>query len=108
MQIIINDHRKLHAVKTEFHQAFPNFKLEFLKKPSKVGGSPSEKELVKDGNRIGQARVVHNKGLLTITAGMTAAELTQNFIDVYGLSVKVLEKKNAAWVDAAPSAIIRV
>jgi hypothetical protein len=106
MQIVINDHRKLHAIKEEFNQAFPNFKLEFFKKPSKIGGTPSEKELLKDGNTVGQGRVVHNKGVATINSGMTVAEVEQNLADVYGLSVKIFQRKNASWKEALPSAVI--
>ena len=64
MKIQINDHRKIFALQEEFNRFFPNFKIEFLGKPSKVGNPPSEK-MVKANKTLGDCRVVHNKGELT-------------------------------------------
>ncbi len=51
------------------------------------------------GKTLGQCRVVHNKGMLTITPNMTVAELEQNFNDVYGLSVQVFRKSGNVWLE---------
>ncbi len=106
MKIEINDHRKLFAVKSEFHTAFPNFKIEFFEKPSKSGGAPSEKIVKHDSATLGQCRLAHNKGNLSLAAGMSVGELSQNFRDVYELSVQVLQKNGNEWKEAANAAIL--
>lgn len=99
MKIIVNDHRKLFAIQAEFNEAFPYLKLEFFGKPHKVGG-PSSKKIIKHPSKtIGQCRVVHNKGTLSITPSMTVADLEQAFSDVYGLSTQVFRKSGRVWLE---------
>lgn len=99
MNILINDHRKIFAIQKEFSKAFPYLKLEFFSKPHKVG-APSSKKIMKMPNKtIGQCRVIHNKGTLTILPSMTVADLEQAFSDVYGLSVQVFRKSGKVWLE---------
>jgi hypothetical protein len=99
MQIIINDHRKIFAIQKEFNEMFPYLKLEFFGKPHKVG-APSSKKIIKHASKtIGQCRVIHNKGTLTITPSMTVTVLEQAFDDVYGLSVQVFRKSGRVWLE---------
>ena len=99
MKIIINDHRKIFAIQNEFSEMFPYLKLEFFSKPHQAGG-PSSKTLVHHPSKtIGQCRVIHNKGSLTITPLMRVADLEQNCNDVYGLSVQVFRKSGKVWLE---------
>ncbi len=100
MQLTINDHRKVYALQEEFHQAFPNLLLEFFEKPSKVGAAAPKKMVVRATQTIGQCRNTHKKGLLTITPGMTVADLERDFDDVYGLSVEILQRSGNSWTKA--------
>jgi hypothetical protein len=97
MKIQINDHRKLFAVQKEFSQFFPNWRLEFLAKPNKIGNAPSGKVVKEPSKRLGDCRVLHNKGELTLTAGMTVGDLTEDLASTYGLSVRLLRKKADGW-----------
>ena len=106
MKIEINDHRKLFAVKNEFHTAFPNFKIEFFEKPSKSGGAPSEKIVKHDSATLGQCRLAHNKGNLSLAAGMSVGEISQNFRDVYELSVQILKKDGNEWKEAENATVL--
>ena len=99
MKITINDHRKIFAIQKEFNEMFPYLKLEFFSKPHKVGAPSSKKILHHPSKTMGQCRVIHNKGTLTIMPAMTVAELEQNFNDVYGLSVQVFRKSGKAWLE---------
>lgn len=99
MKIDINDHRKLFAIQEDFSGMFPYLKLEFFSKPHKAGGA-SPKKLIKEPSKtIGECRVIHNKGTITITPQMTVEELEQSFGDVYGLSVQVFRKSGKVWLE---------
>ena len=101
MKLQINDHRKIFAVKEEFNKLFPNFKMEFLAKPSKVGSSPSEKIVKEDSKTLGDCRVLHNKGELTLSPSMLVADLKQALADTYGLSIKIFHKSGNEWTEAS-------
>ncbi|HWY11306.1 MAG TPA: hypothetical protein VN026_08275 [Bacteroidia bacterium] len=99
MKITINDQRKIFAIQEEFNALFPYLKLEFLSKPHSVGGG-SPKKLVKHSSKtLGECRIIHNKGNITITPNMTVTDLEQNFADVYGLGVQVFRKSGRAWLE---------
>ncbi|GHN02670.1 hypothetical protein WSM22_41590 [Cytophagales bacterium WSM2-2] len=98
MKIQINDHRKVFAVQEEFSQLFPNLKIEFYKKPSKVGEAAA-KRLIKSSSTLGDSRVVHTKGELTLKGLMTISDLQQSLSDTYGLSAVVLRKSGKGWIE---------
>lgn len=100
-KILINDHRKIFAIQEDFHNMFHCLKIEFYSKPSKVGASSSKKIIKHPTKTLGECRVIHNKGTLTITPGMTVAELERNFDDVYGLLVNIFRKSGNAWLDTS-------
>lgn len=99
MKITINDHRKIFSIQKEFSEVFPYLKIEFFSKPHKVGGASSRKILKHPSKTIGQCRVIHNKGSITIKPSMTVAELEQNLNDVYGLSVQIFRKSGKVWLE---------
>ena len=99
MKITINDHRKIFAIQKEFSEMFPYLKLEFFGKPHKSGGASAKKIIHHPSKTIGQCRAVHNKGTLTITPSMTAADLERNFMDIYGLSVQLFRQSGKAWLE---------
>ena len=100
MKIEIDDHRKLFAVKDEFNTAFPNFKIEFFDRPSKSDGTPSGKIMKHVSSTLGQCRLAHNKGTISINVGMTVGELEQNFRNVYEVSVQIFQKQGNNWLEA--------
>ena len=99
MNILINDHRKIFSIQKEFNEVFPYLKIEFYSKPHKHDGPSSKKIMKHPSKTLGQCRVAHNKGTLTIMPEMTVADLEQNFNDVYGLSVQILRKSGNAWLE---------
>src|SRR3954469_24758865 len=106
MEIKINDHRKIFAVKDEFNKAFPNLKLEFFEKPSKAAGKSSRKVVKHESKTLGESRTAHNKGTISITPNMTVADLKQNFSDVFGLTLEVLRQTGKGWVAAEENEIL--
>ena len=99
MKISINDHRKIFAVQAEFNMLFPHLRLEFLSKPSKAGAAASKKIIKERSKTLGDCRVVHTKGDLTLSHSMTVADLQQSLSDNYGLSVVIYLKSGNDWIE---------
>lgn len=97
MKIDINDHRKIFAFQEEFNSLFPHLKVEFLSKPSRAGSAASKK-IMRNSKTLGNCRLEHNKGELTLLPAMTASDLMQTLRDTYGLSVILYRKSGAEWV----------
>lgn len=99
MKIQINDHRKIYAIQEEFNKRYPWLKLEFFSKPHKVGGESPKSRVLPPAKTLGECRTIHDSGTITITSGMTVADLEQAFSDVYGLSVQVFRKSGKSWLE---------
>ncbi|MBI1767155.1 MAG: hypothetical protein HYR67_02130 [Bacteroidetes bacterium] len=103
MKIQINDHRKIFAVQEEFNKFLPHMRIDFLSKSSHLKSSASEKLM--DGSKtLGDCRVVHAKGDLTLLHSMTVADLKETLRDVYGLSVVVLRRSGTKWIETEENA----
>ena len=100
MKIQINDHRKIFAIKEEFSALFPKLKIEFFGKPNKTGSSPSAK-IYSASRTIGDCRIQHTNGELTITPSMTIADLKQILADKFGLSIGIFRLSGSQWVETA-------
>lgn len=94
MKILINDHRKLFAIRSDFSKMFPQLELVFFARPDHQKSDASKKMIARENKTIGECRIIHNKGTITITPHITVAELEENFSSVYGLSVRVMTKNN--------------
>ncbi|HEV7231542.1 MAG TPA: hypothetical protein VGO45_09460 [Bacteroidia bacterium] len=97
MKITINDHRKINAIQTEFSLLFPYLTIEFFSKPPHAGAPPSEK-LVNTNRTLGECRTIHRKGEITITPGMSSADLEEIFNDNFGLTVQLYRKSGKEWL----------
>lgn len=100
MKIQINDHRKIFTLQKQFRELFPDLKIEFLGKPSKVGNPPAS-AIVNNTKTLGQCRVQHNKGELTLTPTMNVYDLKQVLADTFGLSIVFFRKEGNEWVPAS-------
>lgn len=97
--IYISDTRTIYSIREDFQHLFPFLKLEFFSKPHQPG-EPSMKKQMKDGNQtLKECRRVHNDGEIIISPGMTVAELEQQFLASYGLSVQVFRKSGKLWLE---------
>lgn len=101
MQLEINDHRKIFALQEEFNTEFPFLRIEFFNKPHKQGAPSSKRSMLPPARTIGECRIIHNKGMLTIQPQMTVAELEENFSEVYGLAVQVFRKSGKNWLETS-------
>ncbi|MGV3632234.1 MAG: hypothetical protein ACO1O6_13580 [Bacteroidota bacterium] len=99
MKITINDRRKIYAIQKSFTREFPYLKIEFFAKPHKVGGASPKKLMESNSKTLGECRTIHNTGTITITPQMSVADLEQNFMDVYGLSIQVFRKSGKVWLE---------
>jgi hypothetical protein len=99
MKIVINDQRKIFAIQEEFNHLFPYLKLEFFSKPHKSGGANAKKFMKHNSSTLGECRILHDTGEITIEPGMTVSELEQHFGDVFGLGVQVFCKSGRTWLE---------
>ena len=98
MKITINDERKIFAVQQEFSGLFPYLRIEFHAKPEKKGGIASKKMISASSKTIGECRVIHKKGTITITPNLTVAELEEHFRDVFGLTITIYRRSGKTWL----------
>lgn len=101
MKIIINDHRKIFGIQEEFSKLFPYLKIELYSKSPHIKGAFPNKVPMPSARTLGECRIIHNKGTVTITPNMTINELEQIFSDVYGLTAHILRKSGNAWIEAS-------
>lgn len=101
MKITINSRRKISGIQEEFETLFPYLKLEFFSKPSNQGSASSKRTFVNSSKTLEECRTLHNKGTVTITPGMTVADLLQVFRDVYGLEVQVFRDSGRTWLETS-------
>jgi hypothetical protein len=101
MKFDITDHRKIHEIEKEFSDLFPYLKLNFFGKPHSAKGATPKKIPVNSNKTIGECRIIHTKGILTITPNMTVADLEREFADTYGLTVRVFFKSGANWLETS-------
>lgn len=99
MQIKISDRRKINGIQEEFSAAFPYLKLEFFPKPNGREKAVSKKTPVSSDKTIGECRVNHNSGTITITPGMTVSDLADRFRNVYGLEVQLSRNSGKIWLE---------
>ena len=86
-------------IQEEFNKAYPYLKIEFFSKPHQKNGASPKNLIVQKSKTLGECRTIHNEGEITITPQMIVADLEQNFMDVYGLSVQVFRKSGNAWLE---------
>lgn len=101
MKIIVNDHRKIFGIQEEFSKLFPYLKIEFYSRSPNLKGGLPNKILMPSARILGECRIIHNKGTITITPNMTINELEQVFSDVYGLTIHIIRKSGNAWLEAS-------
>ncbi len=93
MQIIINNHRKIFAVQEEFATMFPGLKLVFYARPNHPGAAPPDKLVLHSSKTLQECRAIHNEGTINILPTMNIADVKDNFKDIFGLSVEIVQKR---------------
>ena len=101
MKTVINNRRKIFSIQEEFSALFPYLKLEFYAKSHTEGGPSSDKAIQHSSKTLGECRIMHEDGIITITPNMTVAELEDIFGSVYGLKVHVYRKAGNSWLETA-------
>jgi len=104
MKITINNKRKIAGVQDDFSSLFPFLKLEFYAKPHTKSGAPAE-GFVKNNRMLSECRTNPEEGEITVSEHMTAGELKERFMDVYGLGVEVLRKAGEAWLPVSSDGV---
>src|SRR5690349_13967015 len=97
----IDDNRKISEIQEEFNQKFPFLKIEFLTGSKLRAGLCYKKILHDSALTIGECRIVHTKGQISIDPTMSVTELEKNFKDIYGLHVRLFRKSSKVWLDTS-------
>lgn len=98
IQIEINNHRKVFAIRELFGIEFKNLKLEFYAKPNTEDGPHSEKIVRNSGFTVGDCRTENHNGMLVITPDMTVRGLKDYLRDTFGLKAEVYKWDGSSWI----------
>ncbi len=96
--MLVKDSRLVSDIQKEFNEKFPFLKIEFYKKPHKVGEGNVEKEHYSSDKILAEIRSKHNTGELSINGHLKVATLEKAFADQYGLRVQVFRKSGEIWL----------
>lgn len=96
MQITINDHSHIFAIREEFNSAFPNLKLEFFTKPLSDG--PAERGYDRCIS-FNDCRTIYSDRQITIDPHMIVSDLEIDVRKTYGFGVVIFKKKGNNWID---------
>lgn len=97
IQIEINNHQKVFAIRELFTNKFKNLKLEFYAKPHTEDGPHSGKIVRNSSFTIGDCRSGGQNGILLIKPEMTVAALTDYMRDTFGLETEIYKWADGAW-----------
>ena len=97
IQIEINNHRKVFAIRELFTNKFRNLKLEFYAKPHTEDGSHSGKIVRNSSFTIGDCRSGGQSGTLIIHPEMTTSELKDYLRDTFGIKAEIYKWTDASW-----------
>jgi hypothetical protein len=88
-------------IKEAFSKMFPFLKIEFFKKPHKVG-EVSEKKLVVTRNTVlGDITGAMKEGDIMISPETRTSDLEQLFQQKFGLSIQVFRNQNNTWIETS-------
>jgi hypothetical protein len=94
----ISDNKRLLDVKREFSEKFPFLKIEFYRRQHEVHQGSPERHHIPAETTIGEARLVHEEGELSINGHLKVSTLEQNFFEKFGLNVQVFRKSGNLWL----------
>lgn len=98
MHIEINDTTTLRSVQEVFWGYYPYLKLIFFKKPYKKRRALKVTDLIDPGKTIAEIRQTHISGLIEIMPLYKVADVENEFLQRFGLSVLVMQKERGNWV----------
>ena len=99
MQIILNYNKKISEVQEEFQKEYPFLKLEFFKKPHRVGEGSPQKEIISSSLPLLSITRVMREGIIEINSSDTVSALENTFQRKFYLPVQVFRKSNDAWLE---------
>ncbi len=97
IQIEINNHRKVFAIRELFTNKFRNLKLEFYAKPHTEGGPHPEKMVRNSSFTVGDCRSGGKNGMLIINPEMTPSELKDYLRNTFGLETEIYRWTEESW-----------
>jgi hypothetical protein len=98
MEIYISEEAIISNIQNDFREAYPFLTLEFYRQPHEEGEHCNEMEKLSPDTPIDDIRMMHTFGWIDISKQRSAAEVEYDFRHQLGLSVQVMRKSGAMWV----------
>lgn len=99
MKLQIKPQTTLAEIQNKFQKAFPLLKIEFFKKPHRIGQPSPKKDLVNNGLTV--SSVTDNHGEISINGKMKISELEQQLREKFGLNIQVFCKMGTTWIQTS-------
>ena len=92
MYITICDHKKTEEIQEEFMRIFPYLRIEFISKSSHKKGK---------SQIVGKYKRDKNTEHTVIIPKMTVGELVKQFLEKYGLALRIFRKAGRSWLETS-------
>jgi len=99
MQLTINNDQTISQIQSEFSDAFPGLKIEFVKHAHGEGEGSSKADIIKDDVTVKELSGEGEEVSLDITKEQTVGEVETRFRDHLGLNVQVFRKAGLNWIE---------
>jgi hypothetical protein len=101
LQLVVDDHRTIAAVKEDFNKAFPYLKIEFFKQPHGPGQGSARKNMYDDSVEIRLIRKKPGSDRAEIRSAMKVHDFEKQLESDFGLHVQVFRKSGNVWLETS-------
>lgn len=101
MILEIRDEISLSDLQSAFNSYFPFLKIEFFKKPHKIGEGLAKSLLFDNKKMVKDCRTAHEVGRLVFDETMKVSAFESKLQDEFGLSVQVFRKSGNVWLETS-------
>ena len=98
MILEINDAKSVFELQDQFSTHYPFLKIDFYAPASLSKKLLPSAEKMSPHQLIKCARNIHNSGRLEVMSWFTVSRLEKEFINKFGLEIKVSKRENGRWV----------
>lgn len=98
MHIEINDNTTIKQIQQTFSNYYPCLRLEFYRKAHKKYKASPDSDLISPEKTIGEIKKTHVSAILEIRPLSIVADIENEFLHRFGMSVQVLRKEKDNWI----------
>lgn len=100
MELRIEKGHLIKDIQKEFNVAYPFLKIEFFKLPFHEQNRKLQKnEKITRTEPVSKSEKFLKSGIINIDNKRTAAELENDFWEIFGLSIKLFRKSGSLWIE---------